>query len=312
MKSETVTPVIISIIIGGLIGYFGAYTIYTPQIEELGSQIQGIQSEFDSRIIQIQELQRFVPPSENKAPEFTITGIDGESFTLSDHLGEIVVIDFMATWCGICERQIPEYNVLRDNFGDQVVLISISVDPSSDSDEGLRNYIDQFDAPWTWASDTANIADQYNVQRIPTTFIIDTNGYVWAQYVGFIDSETLGVEIEQLLSYWGSYDTPAYFVTISALDAKELIDSNPDIVILDVRTPSEYGEERLEGALNLPLQELQERIGELDKNSIILAYCKTGIRSAQASQILVDNGFINIYNMDGGITEWKNEHLPIV
>jgi len=146
------------------------------EIDELESHIHALRSDLDSRESQILELQTFVPPSVYKAPEFSINSIDGESFTLSEHLGKIVIIDFMATWCGDCELKIPEYITLLEMFGDWIDIISISVDPSSDSEESLRIYSNQLDAPWTWASDNGNITDLYGVQRIPSTFIIDNNG----------------------------------------------------------------------------------------------------------------------------------------
>lgn len=282
------------------------------EMDELDAQIQELLLELNRKESQIQNLQKFVPPFETLAPNFTIKGIDGESFTLSDHLGEFVLIQFMATWCSHCGNQVLEYSILNEKFDEQIVIISISLDSPSVNEEQLRNYKARYDAPGIWALDTVNVTDSYNVKRIPTTFIIDKNGYIWAQYIGFTNSATLVKEFEQLQSYWGSYLVPVKFVTISALDANELIDSNQNIIILDVRTDTEFGEEHIEKAINIPVQELLDKIGELDKNSIILVYCRTGIISAQASEILADNGFTNIYNMDSGISAWKNEHLPIV
>jgi rhodanese-related sulfurtransferase len=73
---------------------------------------------------------------------------------------------------------------------------------------------------------------------------------------------------------------------------------------LDVRTLAEYKEFHIKGAYLIPLNELEDRLDELPKDKPILVYCRTGHRSAIASDILVKNGFSQVYNMKGGIYEW--------
>ena len=102
------------------------------------------------------------------------------------------------------------------------------------------------------------------------------------------------------------------YTTISASDARTLIQSNPNLLVVDVRTPAEYGQVHLQGAVNIPLSDLPLRISSLDPNGPILLYCRTGHRSAQASTILVKAGFTQVYNMDGGITAWINSGYPTV
>lgn len=85
-----------------------------------------------------------------------------------------------------------------------------------------------------------------------------------------------------------------------------MIESNPNLVILDVRSQGEYDSGHLQNATLIPVTELASRLGELDRQKDILVYCGSGGRSATASQTLVDNGFPSVYNMLGGITSWKN------
>jgi rhodanese-related sulfurtransferase len=94
------------------------------------------------------------------------------------------------------------------------------------------------------------------------------------------------------------------YVDVSVSQAKQMIDSNPELVILDVRTQSEYDAGHIQNATLIPVSELGGRLGELDKNKEILVYCASGGRSATASQTLVDNGFSKVYNMLGGIAAW--------
>jgi len=107
------------------------------------------------------------------------------------------------------------------------------------------------------------------------------------------------------------YKQPHYRV-VDAREAAELI-QNLKLLLLDVRTRGEYSQGHLENALLIPVQELQNRVGELSdyKHSDILIYCATGNRSTVASKILVDNGFKRIVNMRYGIYEWAKNKYPI-
>jgi len=89
---------------------------------------------------------------------------------------------------------------------------------------------------------------------------------------------------------------------------------NGSFVILDVRTPQEYSDGHLEGAINIDYNapDFKDKVGKQDKNKTYLVYCRTGIRSAAASKIMAGLGFKNIYNMTGGITDWQALGLAVV
>ena len=108
---------------------------------------------------------------------------------------------------------------------------------------------------------------------------------------------------------------PTSNVTVD--EAQQLISEESDLLILDVRTQQEYNSGHIPNAILIPVGELEDRLGELDETKPILVYCKSGVRSAQARQILVDNGFPEVYNLEGGIVAWqeagmKVNHLPII
>ncbi len=114
-----------------------------------------------------------------------------------------------------------------------------------------------------------------------------------------------------ILSFQNSIKTvKAQAVTnISVYEAFDMINNSvlyPNLIILDVREQSEYDINHICNATLIPVSELESRIDELElyNNTEIIVYCGTGVRSTTASQILIDNGFTKIYNMEGGITEW--------
>ncbi len=89
--------------------------------------------------------------------------------------------------------------------------------------------------------------------------------------------------------------------------------NNPEFVLLDVRTPTEFQSGHLEGAENVDYQSnFKVEIENLDKGKTYLLYCKSGIRSANAMQVMRHFGFNEVYNMLGGITYWADEGLPVI
>ena len=92
--------------------------------------------------------------------------------------------------------------------------------------------------------------------------------------------------------------------------AWELIQEKPSMVILDVRTDGEFRDGHIEGAVNIPVGELAECLGELEKEDETLVYCSTGNRSGTAVGILNENGFEKIFHMNRGITAWTAAGYP--
>ena len=76
-----------------------------------------------------------------------------------------------------------------------------------------------------------------------------------------------------------------------------------EYILIDVRSRREFSEEHLDGAINIPLPEVKKNIGRyvIDKNKRILVYCEYGGRSARAVKILEELGYINVYNLKGGL-----------
>ena len=103
-------------------------------------------------------------------------------------------------------------------------------------------------------------------------------------------------------------NTKGEVTTITAEKAYEMMQSGDDLTIVDVRTEEEYAEGHIEGAIVIPNETIgTEEIEELsDKDATLLIYCRSGRRSAQAAQKLVDLGYTNVYDF-GGIIDWPYE-----
>ena len=111
-----------------------------------------------------------------------------------------------------------------------------------------------------------------------------------------------------------AYGTP--YVDIEVSTAYNMITngSYPNLLILDVRTQSEYDDGHLEGAILIPVTELESRIAELatHRDEEIIVYCRTGARSALASSILDTNNFTKVFNMLGGISAWESASYSVI
>jgi phage shock protein E len=97
---------------------------------------------------------------------------------------------------------------------------------------------------------------------------------------------------------------------IPVSEAKIKVDSG-EFFILDVRTREEYDEGHIANAILIPSTDISGRLDEVPKDMPILVYCQTSRRSAISSQVLADNGFSEVYNMEGGIVAWQNAGYPI-
>lgn len=98
------------------------------------------------------------------------------------------------------------------------------------------------------------------------------------------------------------------YMNITAEEAKELMDTETDYIILDVRTEDEYAGGHIPGAILIPDYEIEERAeSELpDKEQLILVYCRSGRRSKLAAEALATLGYSNVREF-GGIIDWKYE-----
>ena len=96
-------------------------------------------------------------------------------------------------------------------------------------------------------------------------------------------------------------------ISVNAQEAMKLIETNPKLLIVDVRELSEFQAGHIAGSVSIPLGVLDENLDKLKVNEPILLVCKTGFRSMRAANLLLDNEFKKIYNLTNGISQWPGE-----
>jgi rhodanese-related sulfurtransferase len=98
---------------------------------------------------------------------------------------------------------------------------------------------------------------------------------------------------------------------VSPTAAAAMIKEKKTLQLIDVRTAAEYAAGHLAQSKLIPLQELEARVGEIDKSKPTLLYCRSGHRSGQALKLLTEKGFPNATHIEGGINAWQAAGLPI-
>jgi hypothetical protein len=119
--------------------------------------------------------------------------------------------------------------------------------------------------------------------------------------------------ISSLLLLVGCSTSTAGATKMNVLDFSNKI-TESGVVILDVRTPGEFAEGYIEGARMIDFQggSFETEIASLDKNATYAVYCRSGNRSGQAVKIMQDAGFLNLFNLEGGVIDWANQGMPLV
>ena len=133
-----------------------------------------------------------------KAPDFTLTDMEGNNVSLSDYKGNVIIINFWATWCGTCKFEIPDLIDLYKKYDGDVVVLGISLD--YDGPTVVPPFANQYGINYPVLYGDSNIAGAYgNVTGIPTTFIIDRDLNLYRRYVGYRPAEVFEKDINDLI-----------------------------------------------------------------------------------------------------------------
>lgn len=136
-----------------------------------------------------------------RAPDFMLPTLGGGDFVLSEAVadGTPVVLNFWATWCGPCERELPALQSTAEHYGERVQIVGINLDQVEPA-AGVAEYVDQRGLTFTIPLDPAQeTAQRYNIIGMPMTFFIDGEGTVQQMWPGEMNRITLAEHIEAML-----------------------------------------------------------------------------------------------------------------
>ncbi len=137
--------------------------------------------------------------SHAEAPDFSLTALNGQPLALAGYKGKVVLLNFWATWCGPCEKEIPEFIALQDRYGQQgLQVIGLSMD---DGPKPVTDFYQRFKMNYPVAMADSQVAQQYGgIYGLPVNFLIGRDGRIAAKYAGATDLEKLEEQIKAQLS----------------------------------------------------------------------------------------------------------------
>jgi cytochrome c biogenesis protein CcmG/thiol:disulfide interchange protein DsbE len=138
------------------------------------------------------------PLEEGMAPDFTLTSFDGSTYTLSDLRGQVVIINFWASWCPPCREEAAYLERTWRKYKDQGVIF-IGVD-YADAEKPALAYIDEFDITYFNGPDLGTrISQQFNIKGVPETYYVAKDGTLRGNHIGPLFPPELDNRIDELL-----------------------------------------------------------------------------------------------------------------
>lgn len=139
---------------------------------------------------------------DQQVPDLTLTLLDGGTLRLPDLRGQIVFLNFWATWCVPCLEEMPALQALHETRSDDGVRVIAVTDPTAgQTEEEIRGFVQQLDLTLPVALEAdAEVYRRFHVLQIPTTYIIDPTGTVRFRHIGPLSSDDINTYLEWLLA----------------------------------------------------------------------------------------------------------------
>jgi len=182
-----ITAVIVGAVIVGAVWYF----------DRPGSAIS-------SQAVRVTASASGVAPRVGKeAPDFQVTGTDGQPYQLSQFRGQPVWLSFWATWCPPCRAENPDIQSVYEANRDQgLVVLALSIGEDGDT---VRNYASRVGLTYTMGLDqTTEVAALYRIAGIPTHFFIDRNGIIREWRIGGLSKKVMEKKVQEIVASAGA------------------------------------------------------------------------------------------------------------
>src|SRR5215472_15429103 len=155
-----------------------------------------------------QQTKATVPAGEIGArlPEFSLTDLQGRPLSSSELRGKVVLVDFWATWCQPCKKEMPGYQKLEDRYGSRgLAVIGFKFETMPDMQDPLQ-FAEGIGVRYPLAVATEDLKRKFGgIEGLPTTMLYDRNGILRWKIVGFVYTDTVESALKPLLSVGGNH-----------------------------------------------------------------------------------------------------------
>ncbi len=136
-------------------------------------------------------------PDDGMAPGFTLTSFDGETTSLEELRGKVVIINFWASWCIPCRAEADDLEAMSRKYADDVVFIGVDY---ADTEKGALKFIEEYGITYFNGPDLGTrIASEYRIKSVPETFYVGKNGELQGLRIGPLSPGELEFKILELL-----------------------------------------------------------------------------------------------------------------
>lgn len=168
---------------------------------ESGSQTADTSAtEFDSQTAELPEQTEQAESSEKEkspATDFAVTLLNGDTVNLSDYQGKKVLLNFWATWCGPCVREMPALQQLSEEYPDELVVLAVNC---GDSEQDVQDFAEENGYTFPIGLDEdMTVSTLYGAYSIPLTIIVDEDGYITYASRGAADADTMYNQYKEAL-----------------------------------------------------------------------------------------------------------------
>jgi peroxiredoxin/rhodanese-related sulfurtransferase len=263
------------------------------------------------------------------APDFVLPTLEQTAFSLSDHRGQVVLLNFWATWCGPCVIEVPHLVQLQSDFADRgLVIAGVSQDSGDEAFGEVLDFAERFNVNYPLLLDPGFAVSQlYGVHSLPTTIVVDQNGNLRGQRVGLLTYDDLLAMVADLLDdsdlrdgvsavtlgtdHQSGRETrgSSYVGEISADEAGALYDDGAMVIDLRDDVNRQNGA-AIPFALEVSFEELDRTALPANIGLPILLVAADASVSRSAARRVAGWGYMNVYVVTGSFDAWLGAGLP--
>ncbi len=256
---------------------------------------------------------------------FVLPGLlDDGRVSLAAHAGKPVVVNFFASWCVYCNEELPGFVQVASATRGKVDYVGVDTSDTGDGAAMARRF-DLAGAGFALARDIgrepgSDLWASFGGQGLPVTAFYDAQGKLVDFSGGMLTQDQLSERIKTIygldVKATDASKLAAPVIPLIPRGAYELLSTHaqdPSFVALDVRTPAEFTTGHLPGAVNTDssARDFDKQLETMDKDKSYFVYCQSGNRSSTAAERMHSLGFKHVYDIEGGMTAWQGEGMPI-